>query len=94
MARDCPQCGLTNPTEAQRCDCGYDFMARQVRSSYLTDKQRLSKEAEAADSQFGRLSGLGFGPPFFVTAVVLVLAIVEALGTLAAQALEKLKRSR
>jgi len=21
----CPQCGLFNPDEAQRCDCGYDF---------------------------------------------------------------------
>ena len=25
MSVDCPYCGLTNPTDAQRCDCGYDF---------------------------------------------------------------------
>jgi hypothetical protein len=24
---DCPSCGLTNPPEAPRCDCGYDFSA-------------------------------------------------------------------
>src|SRR5262245_54183428 len=25
MAKDCPKCGLLNPPNAQRCDCGYDF---------------------------------------------------------------------
>lgn len=24
-AMDCPTCGLTNPPEALKCDCGYDF---------------------------------------------------------------------
>lgn len=24
---DCPSCGLTNPPEALKCDCGYDFSA-------------------------------------------------------------------
>jgi hypothetical protein len=23
---DCPRCGRLNPPEAQRCDCGYDFL--------------------------------------------------------------------
>jgi len=93
MARDCPQCGLTNPTEAQRCDCGYDFIARKVRASFLTDRQRIqiSKEAEAADEP--ALERFGGGPVIWLP-VVLVLAIVEVLGTLAAKALEKLKRSR
>ncbi len=26
---DCPQCGLVNPPEALRCDCGYDFRLRR-----------------------------------------------------------------
>src|SRR5713226_549454 len=26
---DCPTCGLTNPPEAVRCDCGYDFKAME-----------------------------------------------------------------
>jgi hypothetical protein len=25
MSKECPKCGLANPLEAQRCDCGYDF---------------------------------------------------------------------
>jgi hypothetical protein len=40
MARDCPRCGLTNPTTAHRCDCGYDFSTGQLKESYLTPKQR------------------------------------------------------
>ena len=27
---ECPICGLFNPPEAMRCDCGYDFADRQV----------------------------------------------------------------
>lgn len=30
MSRTCPHCQLLNPPEAQRCDCGYDFVARHV----------------------------------------------------------------
>ncbi len=26
MANKCPSCGLINPAEAERCDCGYDFV--------------------------------------------------------------------
>jgi hypothetical protein len=92
MARDCPRCGLTNPTEAQRCDCGYDFIARKVRASFLTNKQRIqiAKEAEAAEPALDHLQRFGDRPPY----VFLVLAFVEVLGTLAAKAIEKLKRSR
>lgn len=28
-AKDCPNCGLANPPEAGRCDCGYDFVNGQ-----------------------------------------------------------------
>ena len=37
----CPACGLINPDSAQRCDCGYDFAARKIKLSYLSDKQKL-----------------------------------------------------
>ncbi len=33
--RDCPRCGLVNPPAAARCDCGYDFVARQFAGSLL-----------------------------------------------------------
>jgi len=33
--RDCPKCRLVNPPTAQRCDCGYDFVSRQMEASYL-----------------------------------------------------------
>lgn len=39
MAKDCPRCGLINPPGAQRCDCGYDFIAQRVKGSYLEPKQ-------------------------------------------------------
>lgn len=26
--KDCPNCGLVNPSAAERCDCGYDFARR------------------------------------------------------------------
>jgi hypothetical protein len=36
MEKKCPRCGLYNPAEAQRCDCGYDFASGQVKTSYLS----------------------------------------------------------
>lgn len=38
----CPRCGLLNPGTAQRCDCGYDFETRTVKSAYY--KQELPRE--------------------------------------------------
>lgn len=31
----CPKCRLENPPTTQRCDCGYDFVAKEMRQSYL-----------------------------------------------------------
>jgi hypothetical protein len=42
MAKDCPRCGLLNPPEAQRCDCGYDFASRSVQQSYLGTEKALA----------------------------------------------------
>ena len=33
MARTCPRCGLLNPDDVQRCDCGHDFPASQPGSA-------------------------------------------------------------
>ena len=30
----CPTCRLENPDGAERCDCGYDFVAKTVKASY------------------------------------------------------------
>lgn len=38
QALDCPRCGLINPPDAQRCDCGWDFVTRQQEHSYLEAK--------------------------------------------------------
>ncbi len=37
----CPYCGLINPDNALRCDCGYDFETRTVEPSYLTPAQQI-----------------------------------------------------
>jgi|SRR5579884_240387 hypothetical protein len=31
----CPNCGLINPGNAQRCDCGYDFAAHTIQEPYF-----------------------------------------------------------
>ena len=35
MSQRCPTCRLYNPDTALRCDCGYDFEAKEQRSSYV-----------------------------------------------------------
>ncbi|MGL4552239.1 MAG: hypothetical protein ACRC33_13750 [Gemmataceae bacterium] len=40
-AKDCPRCGLGNPPEALRCDCGWDFVSKTLEESYLGPKDRL-----------------------------------------------------
>lgn len=41
MAQDCPRCGMVNPPEAQRCDCGFDFLSQSVKESFLTLKEHI-----------------------------------------------------
>jgi uncharacterized membrane protein YvbJ len=40
--KNCPNCGLGNPPNAQRCDCGYDFDSMTVKESYLSSKDKLN----------------------------------------------------
>jgi hypothetical protein len=39
MPKDCPKCRLVNPSEAQRCDCGWDFVTGQQERSYIVPKR-------------------------------------------------------
>jgi hypothetical protein len=34
---DCPRCGLVNPSTAERCDCGYDFETKTVKTPYSVE---------------------------------------------------------
>jgi hypothetical protein len=38
---ECPWCGLVNPPEAQRCDCGYDFTTGDFASPYITKASQV-----------------------------------------------------
>jgi hypothetical protein len=38
----CPKCDLINPATALRCDCGYDFLSKEVEESYLSPRERKS----------------------------------------------------
>ena len=43
MVKDCPKCRLVNPPDAQRCDCGYDFVSQTVKESYLGGADRSAR---------------------------------------------------
>jgi hypothetical protein len=46
MVNECPCCGLVNPPEAQRCDCGFDFATRRMDRSYLSPGD-VARQADA-----------------------------------------------
>ena len=43
----CPNCGLFNPDEAERCDCGYDFKTATLQRSYLPQRNDSKAIAQA-----------------------------------------------
>jgi len=70
MAKNCPHCGLVNPPQAQRCDCGYDFQSGQMKRSYLQPKTKLRKAA-----------AIGGGSA--VAALVIYFLFIRGLGIIA-----------
>jgi hypothetical protein len=47
MPQACPECGLINPPDAQRCDCGYDFASRTMQQSYSGTNAAASSRSHA-----------------------------------------------
>lgn len=53
-SKQCPKCRLYNPSEALRCDCGYDFASGAIRESYVLTDAIEKYGAEEALSQVGQ----------------------------------------
>lgn len=48
----CPNCGLDNPNNAARCDCGYDFASGQMKGSYLSQAGQEVVQAVSTGRRF------------------------------------------
>ena len=77
MTRSCPKCGLISPTEAVRCDCGYDFKTRAVERSYLT-ADLLAKSGGAANL-FARSARAHLRNGIIVVSLAVVIGAVAYL---------------
>ncbi len=40
MSETCPHCELLNPDTAERCDCGFDFSSRTMKTSLLSGREQ------------------------------------------------------
>jgi uncharacterized membrane protein YhaH (DUF805 family) len=76
MAIECPQCGLLSPPEAQRCDCGYDFVKRRpvAAQSMTLSSLLLSWEGRISRSTYW----LRFAVPYLVIYMSLLTVDVVA----------------
>jgi len=50
----CPKCRLENPPEAQRCDCGYDFISGAMRQSYASPTSAPLRDVTATVQSYSR----------------------------------------
>ena len=67
----CPHCGLFNPPEALRCDCGHDFKAGVVLESFLRDRSGDTRPSGPLDGRLREVSaGVGL-----ITGVFSFLAV-------------------
>ena len=71
--KNCPKCGLTNPANAQRCDCGFDFSSNKVEASYLSQQERANLQQHTENDV---LSYIAKGVLF--VAVVLAFSVIGA----------------
>ncbi len=88
MAQDCPQCGLTNPSDARRCDCGYDLVGRPPFAALRAKRPKLVFVAVGLGFLQG-LANVGFavvgGPPGYMpqdpfgTSVAVALMLLQGL---------------
>lgn len=62
MDKRCPKCRLINPPEAERCDCGWDFVMGRQEGSYIRPKREPVKA--------------GVGAAIFLAVVVIVIRLV------------------
>ncbi|GEM_PF-3417528 len=53
----CPNCGLTNPETAQRCDCGYDFLSTTIEEPYY--KEKIDPSLRGVEREKLRLETVG-----------------------------------
>ena len=53
--KKCPNCGLWNPSSAMRCDCGYDFSQKKIKSSFA-DPGTLSAARERAEKNLPKIA--------------------------------------
>lgn len=51
----CPKCRLENPPEAQRCDCGYDFLSKRIEQPYGQELPRGDFRPALAEVLRGQL---------------------------------------
>lgn len=57
--KNCPRCRLINPSEAQRCDCGFAFDSGIMQASLLEAReQRLAPALRLGAGVFGGVSAL------------------------------------
>jgi len=82
--KKCPACKLINPTEALRCDCGYDFPSGQIKDSYIQgDCQNAITPEILAEKRAEARAWLVLAVFIFVVSLLLkivhVLALVQIL---------------
>ena len=80
MSQRCPHCGLFNPEEADRCDCGYDFASNTIKSSYLVAHLLKKHGGEARVIQESSRSKIRSGVVLLGVAVAIAAASYFAAG--------------
>ena len=54
----CQHCGLVNPDGAVRCDCGYDFVSRTLKDSYLPVVNKAKPNRRQSARQYAISCGI------------------------------------